>query len=281
LQDNTVRKILPDGTESYLFSTKRYGKLSYIDATSPLKILLFYRDAATVLHLDNTLSETGIYYLQKVRTSLPKRLMIKRIILVWIAVCVAPEIFPQSGQIDDSLAIARIKEKILAWANYSQTGPTIRQSVESDDLSDVYLKEQWLETFYNGSLKSGLTQDQLEDLLAGVSTFPGTSAGEFLTDLAGQSEETLSATLKSLDPEKKKLKTPEQIISFLLEGEYNRESIFKAIANLIVYKDIPADQITQQVDPEKDIPFSLLIIMGGIALLVFLIWLKRRSGKKK
>ena len=206
--------------------------------------------------------------------------MIKRLILIWIAVCIAPETFPQSRQIDDSLAIALMKEKILAWANYSQTGPTIRQFVESDELSYVLLKEKWLETFYNGSRKSGLTQDQLVDLLAAVSSFPGTSAGEFLTDLAGQSEETLSAELKSLDPEKKKLKTPDQIISFLLEGEYNRESIFKAIASLIVYKDIPADQITQQVDPEKDIPFSLLIIIAGIALLVFMIWLRRGMGRR-
>ena len=41
------------------YSSKRYGKISAVDVSNPLKILVFYKDFSIVLFLDDMLAETG------------------------------------------------------------------------------------------------------------------------------------------------------------------------------------------------------------------------------
>ena len=64
-------------------------------------------------------------------------------------------------------------------------------------------------------------------------------------DLTDQSEEPLISSLKSLDLKKEKIKSPEDLLLYLITNKdkvkYPEESVFKAIANLIIAKDITAD----------------------------------------
>ena len=54
--DNQLKKFGPQGDSVATFDeVKRYGTLSEIDVTNPLKILLFYKDFMTVLALDRQL----------------------------------------------------------------------------------------------------------------------------------------------------------------------------------------------------------------------------------
>lgn len=57
--DNAVVKFDSVGRKTAVFTNKRLGVASSIDATNPLKVLVWYPDFQTVLLLDRTLTEMG------------------------------------------------------------------------------------------------------------------------------------------------------------------------------------------------------------------------------
>ncbi len=63
IRKNAINKYDKNGTLLYQFSIKKYGNIDYIDANNPLKLLIFFKEFNTVITLDNTLSETGLYFL--------------------------------------------------------------------------------------------------------------------------------------------------------------------------------------------------------------------------
>jgi hypothetical protein len=56
---NEVIKYAPDGAELYRYSNNILGDLSYLDATDPFNLLLFYGDYQLILTLDRTMNETA------------------------------------------------------------------------------------------------------------------------------------------------------------------------------------------------------------------------------
>jgi hypothetical protein len=56
LENNEVDKYNNIGVKEFNFSNKNLGKLKWVDATNPLKLLLFYPDFNQVVMLDNKLS---------------------------------------------------------------------------------------------------------------------------------------------------------------------------------------------------------------------------------
>lgn len=60
IKSHEVFKYLPDGSLQYTFSNLSYGNISFVDATNPLKILVFYKDFSRIIFLDNTLSESKL-----------------------------------------------------------------------------------------------------------------------------------------------------------------------------------------------------------------------------
>ena len=55
---------LEKGKEPVIYSETRFGNLRYIDATNPLKLLLFYPDYSTIIVLDKNLALLGAHQLQ-------------------------------------------------------------------------------------------------------------------------------------------------------------------------------------------------------------------------
>jgi hypothetical protein len=54
---NQLKKIGPSGDSLAIYNdVRRYGNLSYIDATNPLKILLYYQEFGTVVEVDRFLN---------------------------------------------------------------------------------------------------------------------------------------------------------------------------------------------------------------------------------
>ncbi len=53
---NEITKYNALGVEQKTFSTKRYGKIDFVDVTNPLKILVYYKDFQQVVFLDNQLT---------------------------------------------------------------------------------------------------------------------------------------------------------------------------------------------------------------------------------
>ena len=59
INDNEIVKYNVDGVLQKKFSTKRYGKIDFVDAMNPLKILVYYKDFQQILFLDNQLTASS------------------------------------------------------------------------------------------------------------------------------------------------------------------------------------------------------------------------------
>ena len=183
-------------------------------------------------------------------------------------------------------AIAVLRDKVLTFANGSENGAIIRESVATVDLNKINLKGRWLNEFGNEALKQGLSTNMLAELLAAISSMPGTNAKDFLTDLMKYAEEPLLSALISLDLKENKLKTPADVIMFLLSGKdksrYPEELIYKAIAEQISANNIPPDKIAENAKTVgRKFPCWILFIAGGGLFLFFILWYRRRKERKK
>jgi hypothetical protein len=59
VKGDEIIKFDKTGKQLYKYSNKNYGKISMVDASNMLKILVFYKEFSQILFLDNTLSLNG------------------------------------------------------------------------------------------------------------------------------------------------------------------------------------------------------------------------------
>jgi hypothetical protein len=59
VKNNELVKYDKNGKQLYKYSNKNLGKISSVDASNMLRILVYYRDFLTVVFLDNTLAESS------------------------------------------------------------------------------------------------------------------------------------------------------------------------------------------------------------------------------
>lgn len=59
INEDEIIKYNSNGISQKKFSTKRYGKIEFVDATNPLKILVYYKDFQQILFLDNQMTATS------------------------------------------------------------------------------------------------------------------------------------------------------------------------------------------------------------------------------
>jgi len=188
------------------------------------------------------------------------------------------------ADVDPTISV--IREKVLAYANNSENGAIIRESVATVDLEKINLKGSWLNAFGNESLKQGLSPNKLAELLSAISSMPGTKAKEFLSEMMKFAEEPLLSSLLSLDLEENKIKTPADLIMFLLSNKdkvkYPEDLIYKAIADLITANNIPEDKIAENARAvERKFPSWILFLIGGGLFIFFILLYRRRKEKKK
>jgi hypothetical protein len=180
-------------------------------------------------------------------------------------------------------SISKLRAKILTFSDNFEEGSIIRQSVAIVDISNIKIKEKWLQVFYNESVKQGLTHNQMSEMLVMISSLPDTKVEQFLRDLIENSEEPLTSALKSLDLKKEKIKSPKDLILFFLmnndKEKYPEGAVYKSIANLITTKDIPADIIASQLTTGKEGRLWILWIVIGAGLLFFFIVSRKRKKK--
>jgi len=184
--------------------------------------------------------------------------------------------------IDPSIAILR--DKILAYSENSDAGVIIRQSVATVDLINIKIKDKWLQAFYKESIKQGLSHNQIAELFAMIGSLPNTNVEQFLKDLIEQSEEPLSSALKAIDLKKEKIKTPKDLILYLLanKDKFPEEAVSKSLANLIAAKDIPISAIKLNITSGKESKSWILwILLGsGLLMLFIIIWKRNRNNNK-
>src|SRR3954471_3752167 len=56
IKEDELIKYLPSGKFFARYSNLRLGNITYVDATNPLKLILYYRDFQQLVFLDNQLS---------------------------------------------------------------------------------------------------------------------------------------------------------------------------------------------------------------------------------
>ena len=141
-------------------------------------------------------------------------------------------------------------------------------------------------SFYNESIKRGLTPGKMSEMFVIISTLPETKPDQLLGDLIENSAEPLTSSLKLTDLKKEKIRSPEDLVMLLLTAsdqvKYPEESVFKSIANLIASKNIPAETI-KSGHPVSEVGrlWTLWVIIGVSVLFFFLIFTKRRKKEKK
>jgi hypothetical protein len=122
-------------------------------------------------------------------------------------------------------------------------------------------------------------------MFVAISSLPGTDLDQYLKDLIGQSEGPLISSLKSIDLKKEKIKSPVDLIMFLVTNKdrikYPEEPVFKSIANLIIARNIPADIITAGLTKGNDNELWILWFVIGAGVLFYFIVFRRRKNKKK
>lgn len=65
-KDNRLKKLSPNGDSLAVFNdVRRYGKITSIDATNPLKILVYYSEFTTIIELDRFLNIVNTIDLRK------------------------------------------------------------------------------------------------------------------------------------------------------------------------------------------------------------------------
>jgi hypothetical protein len=187
-------------------------------------------------------------------------------------------------EIDPSISILRTK--ILTFSDNYESGSIVRQSVNKADLSKIKKGGKWLQSVYNESIKLGLIDNQMSDMLAIISSLPDTKVKQFLRDLIEYAEEPVLSSLKSLNLKKERIKSPKDLVMFIISYKdkklYPEEAVFQSISNLIVSKDIPADIIASRLTTGKESRLWILWILLGTGLFFFFfIFWKRKRNKKK
>ncbi len=183
-------------------------------------------------------------------------------------------------------AIAVIRQKILAVAKNLPEGNVIRNVVDTTDRKNIMTREGWIEEFTGEAIKEELTQGQVSGILAAIAAEPGTSVRQFLSGLINNSDEPLTSILKSIDPEKENIKTPGELILYLLRNKdklnISETELYRLLGELAASRVIP-DSILETADINvregSEWYKTTGIILAGVIILIIIFILARKKKK--
>lgn len=182
-------------------------------------------------------------------------------------------------------AITAIRNKILAYSDSSKDSTIIREAVKAVDLQNIKLRDKWISAFRDEIIKRGLSVNRFAEIMLSVTALPDMSAEEYLQQLIQNADEPLLSFLKSIDLDKENIKTPRDLLLFLLsdknKGKYPEEALYKAIANLTAEKDLPAETIrANQEELREKGKLWIIWLFTGAGILFFFLYRTRNKKKK-
>jgi len=179
------------------------------------------------------------------------------------------------------ITISQEREKLLAIDGDTETGNILRQAITATEKKGIKDGGAWMQSVYKESIKLGMTDEKFAEVMAVISSLPVTDAEPYLRNLASVAEEPFLSWLNSLDLEQEKIKTPEDLILFILKNRDQvvpEEIIFRAIADLTASKDIPDEIISTGIKDKGEGKWWILWLLLGAGALFFFIWfLKKRK----
>jgi hypothetical protein len=181
--------------------------------------------------------------------------------------------------------IANIRDKINIYSESYSKGEALKKAVAATDSKDVRKSGTWLKTLYDEAVNQSIPEKDLARMFATLTATPGTGWDKFRNELASFADEKFAAYLRSLDGDKLKIKSPYDLILWLLrnkdKGLFSEESLFNALARMITSKDMPADIIKSQiVAAEKPRLYILWVALGAGLLFIIIILFRKRKKKE-
>ena len=147
---NQLKKLSPNGDTAIFNEVREYGKLFSIDATNPLKILLYYKDFSTIVVLDRFLSIRNTINLRKQNIFKVKAITPSYDNNIWIF----DEGDAKLKKIDDN---GNVILETVDFRNIFDTIPSPIQIADRDGFVYLYDTSKGFYSFdYYGSLKSKL-----------------------------------------------------------------------------------------------------------------------------
>jgi hypothetical protein len=183
-------------------------------------------------------------------------------------------------------SIYKLKEKILAYCTSFVYGEKIRKSIASTDQKNIRNGGEWLMSVFSLSADAGLKDSELAEILAVISSLPGTDGIKYFEDFSANSDEKLLTYLNSPDFKKSENKTPKDFLLRLLrsrnKGYFPEISLFSAPVCLIVSKDISNEIIASQaaVRTENNL-WILWVVIGAGLVLTYIIYNRKIKPNKK
>jgi tetratricopeptide (TPR) repeat protein len=181
--------------------------------------------------------------------------------------------------------ISKLRAKIIAFSDNFAKGKLLKISITIADSRNIRTASQWLQSVYNESVTSTLTDKEMANMLSVISSMPGTDTKKYIEDISQYSDETLKNYLNS--PAAKKSGYPRDLLLELLrnkdKGSFTGMSMFQALAKLINAEDIPEDTIRSQAAVEiSEINrlWILWLVLGGVLIIFFIIFFSRRKKKE-
>jgi tetratricopeptide (TPR) repeat protein len=183
-------------------------------------------------------------------------------------------------------AILVIREKLHAYSENTVPGTLIRKSVALTDEKSIKKAGKWLQSFYNMSLSQNMTDEQIAQMFAVITTMPKTKVNVFAGKFAGYSDESLSSWIKTFDVRKENIKSPSELILYILRNKDKLnipdDVFFRSLAKMIASENIPSETIRSQSEAAKGGKLWILWVLlgGGLIFLFFIIRKKNKKEKK-
>ncbi len=180
-------------------------------------------------------------------------------------------------------SISQGRDKFLAIGMDTETGTILRQAISATEEKGIKDAGKWMQSVYIESIERGMTDEQFAEALAVITSLPGTDVSQYLRELISVADEPFRSWLSSIDLEKEKIKTPEELLLYILKNRHlidPEETIFRAIADLAASKDIPEEMISSAITIREGKWWILWLLLGAGGLFFFIWFLKRRKDEK-
>lgn len=152
---------------------KQYGNISFIDASNPLKILIFYKDFSTILVLDRFLSRRNTIDLRSLNIVEVKTIAQSYDNNIWLF----DELDASIKKIDDygKLVMKTTDFRLLFDDAYNPS-----TMIDSNGMLYLYNEEKgWLIFDYYGALKSKFNTENWKDVQVNNKTLVGRNVNHF------------------------------------------------------------------------------------------------------
>ncbi len=182
-------------------------------------------------------------------------------------------------------SIYTIRQKVLLYSNNYDKGSSLKQAVSSTDKKNLKQSGPWLKELYDESVKGLIPETDLSSMLSVLSSLPGTTAENYIPDLAEFADAKFSSWLTGPDLKKGRFRSAYDVVLYLEEnskkGLFPEESLYTALARLIACSEIPDGSIRPRPVASTSGLLVLWIILGAGLIFFVFIFFRRKKRKKE